>query len=132
MSTRPRVRDYMATKLVTLSPEMEILHAMQVLLDKRISGAPVVDKTGALVGVLSKKDCLKAALNAAYFQEWGNPVAGYMSAEVETLAADMDLVTAAERFLASHYRRFPVVTDGRLVGQISRADVLRALIANWQ
>ncbi len=131
MTTKPLVSDYMATELITLSPDMEINKAMKVLLDERISGAPVVDAKGKLVGVLSKKDCLKAALNSSYYQEWGGSVADYMSAEVETLEADMELVQAAERFLASHYRRFPVMRDGRLAGQISRADVLRGLTENW-
>ena len=132
MNPRPRVRDYMAINLTLLRPEMEILHAMEVLLEKRISGAPVVDPDGVMVGVLSKKDCLRAALNATYYQEWGSPVAGFMSTVVESLYADMDLVTAAERFLASSFRRFPVLQDGNLVGQISRADVLRALVENWR
>lgn len=131
MTTKPLVSDYMATELITLSPDMEINKAMKVLLNERISGAPVVDAKGKLVGVLSKKDCLKAALNSSYYQEWGGSVADYMSAEVETLEADMELVQAAERFLASHYRRFPVMRDGRLAGQISRADVLRGLTENW-
>jgi len=122
----------MATDLIVLRPETEILHAMKVLLDKRISGAPVVDASGTIVGVLSKKDCLRAALNAAYFQEWGSSVSGFMSVDVETLEAEMDLITAAEHLLASHFRRFPVLHEGRLVGQISRADVLRALVENWQ
>ena len=55
-----------------------------------------------------------------------------MSAEVETLDADLDLVPAAERFLESNYRRFPVMREGRLVGQISRADLLRAIAEQWQ
>lgn len=131
MTTKPLVSDYMATELITLSPDMEINKAMKVLLNERISGAPVVDAKGKLVGVLSKKDCLKAALNSSYYQEWGGSVADYMSAEVETLEADMELVQAAERFLASHYRRFPVMRDGRLAGQISRADVLHGLTENW-
>ncbi len=131
MTDRPRVSDYMVRDLVVLTPDMEILHAMKVLMDKRISGAPVVGAGGGLVGVLSKKDCMRAALQGAYHQEWGGQVAGYMSANVETLDADLDLVAAAERFLASEYRRFPVLRDGVLVGQISRADVLRALVENW-
>ena len=127
-----RIADYMATDLVTLSADMEIIKAMTILLDKKISGAPVVDHKGGLVGVLSKKDCLHAALNASYHQDWGGTVGDYMSAEVETLDADTDLVQAAESFLASPYRRFPVLNDGELVGQISRADLLRALSARWQ
>ena len=70
MTDRPRVRDYMATDLVTLDPVMEINRAMHVLLDKRLSGAPVVDKTGWLIGILSKKDCLKAALQASYWRSY--------------------------------------------------------------
>jgi CBS domain-containing protein len=122
----------MATDLIKLRPDMEILHAMEILLEHRISGAPVVNDAGDLVGVLSKKDCLRAALNAAYFQEWGSPVSGFMTGKVESLQADTDLVTAAERFLASSFRRFPVMEDEMLVGQISRADVLRALVENWR
>jgi CBS domain-containing protein len=132
MSRGPRIRDYMATDLVLLRPEMEILHAMRILLDKRISGAPVVNREGALVGVLSKKDCLRAALHASYYQEWASAVSAHMSRKVETLDADLDLISAVKRFLESPYRRFPVTAEGRLVGQISRADLLRALIENWR
>lgn len=132
MTGRPRIGDYMATELVTLVPEMEINKAMKILLDERVSGAPVVDAKGELVGVLSKKDCLKAALNSNYYQEWGGSVTDYMTTEVETLEADMELVQAAERFLSSHFRRFPVMRDGRLAGQISRTDVLRGLAENWR
>ncbi len=131
MNNLPLVRDIMATELITLPPEMEINRAMTILLDARISGAPVVDAKGDLVGVLSKKDCLKAALNASFFQEWGGAVSDYMSAKVEVLDPDMDLVKAAETFLGSQYRRFPVVKDGRLVGQVSRSDILRGLREHW-
>jgi CBS domain-containing protein len=122
----------MTTDVVALSPDMEILQAMKLLLEKQFSGAPVVDKAGKLVGVLSKKDCLKAALNASYHQEWGGLVDDYMSRTVETLDADLDLVAAAERFLASHHRRFPIVDNGRMIGQISRADLLQALVEQWR
>jgi len=132
MTMRPKISDYMATDLITLPPEMEINRAMKILLDERISGAPVVDGKGVLVGVLSKKDCLKAALNASYHQEWGGAVSDYMTSPVETLDANLDIVEAAERFLKSHYRRFPVLREGRLTGQISRADLLKALIENWR
>lgn len=131
MTDRPKVADCMARELITLTPDMEINHALRILLDRRISGAPVVDAAGQLVGVLSKKDCLRAALNASYYQEWGDCVRDYMSRDVETLDAKMDIVAAAEAFLGSVYRRFPVLSEGRLVGQISRADVLRALVEQW-
>jgi CBS domain-containing protein len=132
MNNRPRIRDHMASHVVTLSPDMEILRAMTLLLEKHFSGAPVVDEHGRLVGMLSKKDCLRAALNASYHQEWGGVVGDYMSRNVEALDADLDLVTAAERFLASPYRRFPVMEGGRMIGQVSRADLLRALVDQWR
>lgn len=131
MSARVTIADYMATDLLVLDPEMEINKALAQLLEKNYSGAPVVDGTGKLVGMLSKKDCLKAALNASYYQQWGGTVGDYMSSKAETLDADLDLVQAAELFLKSHYRRFPVLRDGKLAGQISRADLLRAMVKEW-
>ena len=121
------VADIMATRLITFRPDMNIHEAIRILLDKRISGAPVVDEDGALVGMLSKKDCLKIVFSSQYHDDWGGPVRDYMSAPVETLDADLDLVSAAQAFLDSHFRRFPVVRDGKLVGQISRYDVLKVL-----
>jgi CBS domain-containing protein len=132
MNNRPRIRDHMTSHVVTLCPDMEILRAMKLLLEKHFSGAPVVDEHGRLVGMLSKKDCFKATLNACYHQEWGGVVGDYMSRDVEVLDADLDLVTAAERFLASPYRRFPVMEDDRMIGQVSRADLLRALVDQWR
>lgn len=132
MNSSPRVRDFMATQLVLLRPEMEVLHAMRILLEGNYSGAPVVSAEGLLVGMLSQKDCLRAAVHASYYQEWGSPVSVHMSREIESLDADLELMAAAERFLGSAYRRFPVVENGNLVGQISRSDLLRALIDHWR
>ena len=132
MTDVPLVSDYMARDLITLSADMEINRAMNILLDRGISGAPVVDSAGRLVGVLSKKDCLKAALEASYYRDWGQPVAKYMTKDVQTLHAGMDILTATNAFLNSVFRRFPVMENGRLVGQISRADALRAMRDNWK
>lgn len=131
MTDRPQIRHYMTRDLVSLTPDMEINRAMQVLLDHHISGAPVVDDKGALVGLLSKKDCLRAALHASYFREWGEMVSDYMAKDVQTLRGDMDIVEAATAFISSDFRLFPILSDGRLVGQISRSDILRALAEEW-
>ncbi len=132
MKDIPLVRECMATDLKLLSPDTAIIQAMMKLLEEKISGAPVIDEQGQLVGVLSKKDCLKAALNASYYQEWGGAVRDCMSTEVETLDADLDVVQAAEAFLASQYRRFPVLEGETLIGQVSRADILEALVKQWR
>ncbi|MDX1604986.1 MAG: CBS domain-containing protein, partial [Candidatus Competibacterales bacterium] len=109
-----------------------ILDAIHLLLKNRISGAPVVDKLGNIVGILSEKDCLKVMLTASYYEEPGGKVEEFMTPEVKTVDAESSLVDVAEIFLETNYRRFPVVADGnRLVGQISRRDVLRALERLW-
>jgi CBS domain-containing protein len=116
---------------VTLGVDVEINRAAAILLERGISGAPVVDARGGLVGVLSKKDCLRAAIQASYFRDWSGSVDKYMTPSPETLDADVDIFHAAEMFVASNFRRFPVMSEGALVGQISRADILRALYEQW-
>jgi CBS domain-containing protein len=122
------VADYMARNLVTFSPGMDVLDAIHKLVEQRIAGAPVVDEHGELVGMLSELDCMKIALSAGYFSHRGGPVSEYMSKGVETIDAEMSIVDLAQKFQNSSYRRFPVMKNNRLVGQISRRDVLRALL----
>lgn len=125
------VRDYMATELLTLKPEMEILRAVHILLEHDFGGAPVVDDAGRLVGILTEKDCMKVVLNAGYHSEYGGRVAEYMSTEVVTMRPEDSIVEAAQRFLDQNFHRYPVVVDNELVGQISRRDVMRALEHLW-
>lgn len=127
MRKRISVREFMAANLVTFTPDMEILHAIHELIDKRISGAPVVDERGNLVGILSEQDCMKVALHAGYHGELGGRVSEYMSTDVRAIDADTSILELAELFLNAPYRRYPVMEDNRLVGQISRRDVLRAM-----
>jgi len=126
-----RVRDFMTTNLVTLSPDQEITHAVHKLVAHDIAGAPVVDPDGRIVGMLTEKDCMKIALDVGYYSEYGGKVSEFMSTGVETIGPDEGIVDAAKRFLEKRYHRYPVVSDGRLLGQISRRDVLRALDRLW-
>ena len=121
------VKDYMARTLVTFKPENDVLDAVHTLVEHRIAGAPVVDDEGNLLGMLSEFDCMKVALNAGYHGIWGGPVRDFMSDGVETVDADMSIVDLAQVFINKKFRRFPVTQGTRLVGQISRRDVLRAL-----
>jgi CBS domain-containing protein len=117
----------MTTDLVTAKPDSELTRVVRTLIDKDISGLLVVDENGKLVGILTERDCLAAATTAGYFDEWGGPVADYMSSPVETVSSGENLIDVAIRMTQSSYRRFPVVDDDRLVGLISRRDVFRAL-----
>jgi len=126
-----RVRDYMATELVTLRPETEILRAVHALLKHDIAAAPVVDEAGNLVGILTERDCIRVVLNAGYHSEYGGQVSEYMSKNVETIEAEDSIVDAAKLFFGQRFHRYPVMENGRLVGQLSRRDVMRALEKLW-
>ena len=121
-----KVADYMATKLVTFHPETNVVEALGTLLKHRISGGPVVDADGNLVGVLSEVDVMEIVIQDSYYDESMGIVADYMQTSVDVVSPDDDIYSLARRFLEEHRRRYPVVKNGRLVGQISRRDVLRA------
>ena len=113
--------------VVSTEPDTDIRDAVDFLLEHKISGAPVVDETGALLGVISEKDCLKLLAKGADHQRVAGTVAEYMTTDPETLPSRMDIYFAAGVFLNRSFRRFPVVDDGKLVGQISRRDILDSL-----
>ena len=120
------VRDFMVTRVVTLAPETDIFQAMKTLVQNRFSGAPVVDAQNNLVGMLSEKDCLRVFASGAYYYDAGGRVADFMTRAVATVAPDDELFKVADMFMSQSFRRLPVVVDGKLVGQISRRDVLMA------
>jgi predicted transcriptional regulator len=128
MSETNTVRTYMSTQVVTLHPDMDILEAVQILADRGIPGAPVVDDLGNIVGLLAEKDCLEAVLKATYHEEWGGRVAEYMQTRVRTIDAGMGIIDAAQLFVETSLRGFPVVDNQRIVGQLNRSDLLKALI----
>jgi CBS domain-containing protein len=128
MSTKScLVKDYMTRSVITFRPNTDVLDAVHELVTNRIAGAPVVDEEGNLVGMLSELDCMKVALQAGYHGHWGGPVSDFMTTDTQTVDAEMSIVDLAQHFVDTRFRRFPVVDGNRLVGQISRRDVLRAL-----
>lgn len=127
MTSTNRIRHHMVTNIVTVTPGTEIMRAVHMLVENDVSGMPVVEPNGKLVGILTERNCIDVALQAGYFDEAGGRVADYMSSPVETVSPDDSLMDVANRFRRSAYRRFPVVDDGRLIGLIGRRDVLMAL-----
>ena len=124
-----KAKDYMTANMVTLSPDTSVMEAIRILLDKGISGAPVVDKMGRLVGLLSEKDCMRVATHAGYYGEAGGKVSEFMSPEVITVEGDTSVIEIAKMFMEKPFKRYPVMDDNRLVGSISRRDVLKAILA---
>ncbi len=127
MQNIPKIDQYMTRTLYTFLPSDNIHSAVKTLLEKRISGAPVLNESGALVGMLSKKDCLSVVYSASYHNEWGGRVEQFMNSDVHTVESGIDIIEAADLFVESPYRRFPVMQNGKLVGLVSRQDILRAL-----
>jgi CBS domain-containing protein len=129
MASTLRARDFMVKRLVTVPPEMDVLDAVRMLLRYSVSGAPVVDRDGRLLGVFSEKCAMNVILDAAYDQLPTNEVRAFMDTEAQTIGPDHDLLAIAQVFLFTTFRRLPVVDDeGRLLGQVSRRDVMRAAI----
>lgn len=122
-----KVSDYMTRKLVTFQRSTPLYEAMTRMLEGRISGAPVVDEAGTLIGVLSEIDFLEAMLKRSYHGDLQGTVGEVMTEGAQSVPSDTDIYSAAEIFVNDHRRRLPVVHEGRLVGQISRRDVLRAI-----
>ncbi len=129
MSKLPIVDDYMTRTLIQFNTDENIHSAAKILLERRISGAPVVNEAGELVGMLSKKDCLQVVYNASYHKDWGGRVEEYMSKSVQTIDSGTDIIAVADLFVESNFRRFPVMENGQMIGQISRQDILSALYA---
>ena len=121
------VKDHMTSNPVTLTPEMAIRQAAHVLIEKDISGAPVLDKHGRLVGVLTERDCMRVAMQADYHGEPGGLVGEYMSKNPQWVGPEQSILTLADLFINGRFHRYPVVDNGRLVGVISRRDVMRAM-----
>ena len=123
-----KAQDYMCEALITFKPETDLFEAINTLVDNGITGAPVIDSGGKLVGLLSEADCLRAILTLTYHEEeMGGVVGDYMVDEVHTVNYDADIIAVAEEFINNGRRRLPVVKDGKVIGQISRRDILRAV-----
>jgi CBS domain-containing protein len=142
------IRDAMTRNVITVEPTTPIKDVAQLLIDRRISGVPVVDANGALVGVISEADLLikeagelglarrrfgwllgedeetrsrRAKIAAATAGE-------AMTTPPVTASPALPIVAAAERMTAHRVNRLPVVEDGRLVGIVTRADLVRSFV----
>jgi len=128
MRTPFTAEDVMARKLITVSPETDAYEAIGLLLKNQISGMPVLNADGELVGILSERDCLETLTNAQYHNLPTQLVRDLMTTDLTTISADTGLLEVAKLFMQNKFRRLPVLDeDGHLIGQISRRDVLTAV-----
>ncbi len=124
------VSDIMTRNLILFHPDQSIHEVMETFIKFRISGGPVVDKAGNLVGVISEADCMKEISDSRYFNMpiLGKSVRHFMNTDMETIDANKTVFDAASQFHKTKRRRFPVLDKMRLVGQVSRKDIVIAAI----
>ncbi len=122
------LREYMRTPR-TVKQNATVAEAAQVIIDKRVSGVVVVDDTGQLVGMLSELDCMQAIVSTVY--NGGTPgaeiVRDVMTKEVTVNRPSEDIISVAADMLKYKHRRRPIVDNGKLVGQVSCRQLLRAI-----
>jgi len=116
------------SNIVSFKPDQPIQDVIAIIVEKKISGAPVLDDQHRLVGMISEKDCLRLIVDQAYHNMPAETrkVSDYMTAEVQSLSPKTNVVEAALKFLNSPIRRFPIVENGMLLGQVSRSNILKA------
>ncbi|WP_419696770.1 CBS domain-containing protein [Mesorhizobium muleiense] len=140
-----KVKDVMATTVVTVSPDNSVRRAAGIMLDKHVSGLPVVDDKGMLVGLISEGDLLRrselglptiaASEHLASSEERANAyvkshawkVGDVMSRNVITVDEEADLSRVATLMAENGVKRLPVIRNGKLVSIVSRADLLHAI-----
>jgi CBS domain-containing protein len=137
-TTSLTVSDYMTTDLITFTPDQSIEVVMQSLIKHRISGGPVVNEKNELIGIISEGDCIKQISESRYYNMpmQDQTIKKHMASNVETIDGNMNIFDAATKFLEAKRRRFPIVENGKLVGQISQKDLLKAAMQlkgqNWK
>ena len=122
------IKDHMRQVMVTFTPETAVTRAIQQLLEQDVSGAPVLDRLGNIVGFLSEKDVMAVALDSGYHGEPGGSIKDLMSTTITTVDAEDSVIAAARIFRETAIKTLPVMMDNRLVGMINRRDVLRTLL----
>ena len=133
-----KVSDYMTTNLITFTPDQSIESVIQALIKHRISGGPVVNANKELIGIISEGDCIKQISESRYYNMpiQDQTIEKHMVKNVETIDGNMNIFDAANMFLETKRRRFPIVEAGKLVGQISQKDILKAAMEmkshNWK
>jgi CBS-domain-containing membrane protein len=144
-------RDIMTTDVATLSPGTSVPEAAKLLVERRISGAPVVDGTRRVIGIVSEGDLIRRAelgtekewsgwreflmakrtLAHEFIRSHATRVGDIMTKPVWTVSEDASLAELAELFEKKNVRRAPVLREERLAGIVSRADMVRALLTRW-
>lgn len=122
-----QMRDFMSKDPVTLQVDTELYDAVHVMLENKITGATVLDDEGRVVGMISEVDLVRALEQFSYYNEGDGVIGNYMSKDVEVIEdTNMNIFDVANKMLGLKFRRLPVVSDGKFIGQISCRSILQA------
>ncbi len=126
------VKDYMDHNAHAILSTTNIKDAVEYMLKDGVIGLPVIDNDEQVVGYVSEQDCIKEMLNDAFFCEEPAEVTAVMKKEVVSVAPDTSIVEIAQSMVERRPKNYPVISDGKLVGVISRSHILKALLENDQ
>jgi len=119
----PTIRKIMKPDPITVGPEDSIQAVLELLIENRISGVPVVDADNSILGVLSEKDVLKV-----FYEPESDTVASIMTHDPTTVDIEAPLVDVVDCLMTHDFRRVLIHEKGKLVGLISRADIMPAIL----
>jgi len=124
------VKDYMSKEVITFHKSDSIFEVKRVLLEKKISGAPIINKSGKLIGIISETDLMKQIVDSRYYNMpmSKTTVSKYMTENVDSISPNETIFDAAEKFLRLKRKRFPVMVSNRILGIISRVDIIAAAL----
>jgi len=122
------VEDFMDHNPHAVSASTSIKDAVAMMLKYGLNGVPVIDDNQKLIGYLSEQDCVKDMLNDAFYSEEPGPVSQVMQDQVMSVSPETSIVELAQIIIKNRPKNYPVKKEGKLVGLISRSDVLRALM----
>ena len=128
METLPKIAQFMDQVVPVLSPETKVTEAVDFLLRHRVTGAPVVDDDGRLVGIITESDLLRLITEGVNgMPPTDTKVADFMTTDVVTVEPGTDIYYVAGVFISHKFRRLPIVENGSIVGAITRFDLLRVV-----
>lgn len=122
------IKDLMSTRYAQITPDMPVVEASSNLIKQDMLGSPVTDEGGTLVGWISERECLQAALQVVYHNQRVATVKDLMQSEVLTVSLDSDVLSLAQQMLNAKPKIYPVVdADNKVLGVISRRHILNML-----
>jgi len=122
------IADCMSREFARIHPQMPVVQAASLLIQHDIVGGPVIDGDGLLLGWLSEQDCLRVAIQVAYYNQRVATVRDIMRSDVLSVTRDMDPMELAQQMLGDKPKHYPVVdTDGKVLGVVSRRHLLQQL-----